>query len=417
MKKLSFSAIFVMLALLWAPGAWCSQEIAAESSPDASALHAGAADVPGLIGVLKTGDGPARSQAQYALIRLGKDAVPGLIEALGQREDVPEIVYVLNSIKDERAAGPLAGLLDMKDEDALSKVEAALFSLGRPAVPFLFEAMKDPARRAPACAVLSSMKDPKYFKTLHGYLQEKDSGLRASAAAVERSWLDADASGIMGGLLSDENPAVRREASAYFLALSPNVSMPDHARLLKDPDETVRIIALKAAVKDREPGLAPGLVSVMTDDPSPEARRLAGDALYKCCPDKAAGPFVAALGDRDDSVAVSAAGHLGELKAKESVKPLLVFLTGRQRPPDEVVEVVARALADIGEGFDPNVFLPYINWENLYVVRSVLRAWEETARPGDVKIKEALERYVRMQVDNRYKERVKRLIEKLSQPA
>jgi HEAT repeat protein len=231
---------------------------------------------------------------------------------------------------------------------------------------------------------------------------------------VERTWLDAGAAGIMGGLLSDENPAVRREASAYFLGLSPNVSMPGMDKLLKDPDETVRLTVLKAAVKDREPGLAPVLVSVMSDDPSAEARRLAGDALYKCCPDKAVGPFIAALGDKDDTVAVSAAGHLGELKAKESIKPLLVLLTGRQKPSDEVVECVARALADIGEGFDPNVFLPYINWENLYVVRSVLRAWEETARPGDVLIKEALERYVRMQVDNRYKERVKRLIEKLA---
>jgi len=388
---------------------------AAEGASGQGLSEAGAKDIPELIKLVKGSDPLRRSQAQYALIRMGEKPVPELIKALGERENLPEIIYVLNSIKDARAAGPLAGLLDVSDQETLEKVKAALFSLGEQSVPYLFEALGDPARCEQAAKVLAALREPGYFPTLVCRLRDDDPARRKCAAVIERAWLDEGAAAAMGELLRDSRADIRREASGYFLALSPNIgTVPGLSGLFSDTDDLVRINAVKIAAKNRETGLFTELCRVMSNDINPEARRLAGDAVFKCNPDKAAPALISALKDEDDAVAGSAACHLGELKAKDALLPLQGLLTGRgQRPSDTVVEGVARALADIGGGYDPNIFLPYINWENLYVVRSVIRAWEGTARPSDGRIKEALSNYMQMEVDGRYKDRVKALLDRL----
>ncbi len=83
----------------------------------------------------------------------------GSFRPLNTAKTLSDIVYVLNGIKDERAAGVLAGLLDLEDADALEKVESALYSLGPAAVPHLFGALNDPARRENAAKTLALIKD------------------------------------------------------------------------------------------------------------------------------------------------------------------------------------------------------------------------------------------------------------------
>lgn len=374
---------------------------------------AGTNDVPRLIGLLKGDDGFVKAQAQYALTSMGKDAVPGLLSALDSRENIVEIVYVLNGIKDERAAGRLAGLLDLKDAEALGKVESALYSLGPAAVPHLFDALNDPSRRESAARTLALIKDKDSYPKLYPYLKSPDPGIRACAAYVESAWLDRGAGSIMAGLLKDGQARTRRDATGYFLAISPNIETPYLGTLLEDPDAQVRLNSIKIVIINRD-NKYPGKVSaILKNDPDPRVRKAAVEAFYRCFREESSPAFITALDDRDDSVAALAAGYIGELGVREAAPGLNSLLTGRGRPSDEIVESVARAFAGIKEGFDPEVLLPYINWENLYVVRSVLGAWEAAAMPGDVAIKDALRKYIEMQVDDRYKDRAMRLLEKL----
>jgi len=375
--------------------------------------RAGTKDVPRLIGLLKGSDGFVKAQAQYALISLGKDAVPELLSALESRENVVDIVYVLNSIKDERAAGVLSGLLDLEDADALEKVESALYSLGPAAVPHLFNALNDPASRENAANTLALIKDKASYPKLYPYLKSTDAGIRACAAHVEGAWLDRGAESIMGGLLRDGQDRTRREATGYFLAISPNIETPHLEELLNDSDAQVRLNALKIIIIDRNTSYPAAIAEILKKDPDPRVRKAAVEAFYRCFKEESPPAFIAALEDRDDSVAALAAGYIGELGVKEAAPGLNALLAGRERPSDQIVESVARAFAGIREGFDPDVLLPYINWSNLYVVRSVLGAWEVAARPGDAGIKDALKNYIDMPVDNRYKDRAKKLLEKL----
>ena len=230
---------------------------------------------------------------------------------------------------------------------------------------------------------------------------------------MEGAWLDRDAGSIMGGLLKDGQDRVRRDATGYFLAISPNIETPHLEELLNDADVQVRLNALKIIIIDRNTSYPAEISGILKNDPDPRVRKAAVEAFYRCFRDESSTAFIAALEDRDDSVAALAAGYIGELGVKEAAPGLNALLVGRGTPSDEIVESVARAFAGIKEGFDPDVLLPHINWWNLYVVRSVLGAWEAAARPGDAGIKDALKKYIDMPVDNRYKDRAKRLLEKL----
>ena len=395
---------FLLIALLFA-GTAVAQGVTGAESKDAERL----------VGLLGSKDGQVKSRAMYELAGMGRDAVPALLASLEKREYLEEVIFVLNSIKDARSVGPLARLLDVKDPETLGKVKSALFSMGPVSMPYLFDAMKDADRRKAASETLVSMKNPKYYDRLRNLLEDKDPSVRRYAALAEKGWLDRGARAEMAGLLKDGGAETRRDASAYFLGISPDFDTPGLTDLLKDPDAEVRITAIKITIKDRYPDAFGEVAGILSADPDAEARKLATEALFRCYRDKATAPLTAALKDRDDAVASAAAGWLGVMKVKDAAPEIVALLKRGQKPSDEVVESVARSLGEIGGGYDPNVLLPYINWENLYVVRSVLNAWESAARPEDAGIKEALANYLAMQVDVRYKDRAKVLLQRLSQ--
>ncbi len=371
-------------------------------------------DYSSLINLAEKGSPETRAQAQFALINMGGRAVPDLLHALDKREYIPQLVYVLNGIKDERSAKPLANLLNLKDKKSLESVKNALFSLGSHSVPYLFAAIEDPSRCQPAAEVLASVKAPEYREKLKNYLKDKQTYVRRAAADVELSWLDPSARADMEGLLGDKNVKIRRDASAYFLAFAPNFSVKEIPALLKDPDAQVRRNSVQLATKLRDVKCFPILTKILLNDPDPQVRALSAEAVFRCNENgQATAPLIAALKDKDTSVAAAAARRLGALKAAQALVPLQELLENKGKQSDDVVDAVAGALADIGMKFNANILLPYINWNDLYVVRSVIRAWNISASPQDVKVKEALRNYIKMPVDDRYKNKVRTLLGKL----
>ena len=377
----------------------------------------GPAEAPRLIELLGSEDGYIRSQASYALIGMGHDATPALIEALSAKKSLVEVIYVLNAVKDERAAPALARLLDTDDEEVRRRAESALFALGAPATPFLIDALKDPLRSRSAARALSLISLTKENKKLYEILGNPDPSIRASAASVLRSWRDPGATGPMGALLKDPDAIVRTEASGYFLALGPDAETPYLDLLLADTDENVRINALKIVLKTRKSDYFAVYCGILKNDTNAQARKLAAEALFRYDRDKSAPALMEALGDPEDLVASEAADYLGEMKAREAAPALLKFFdTGAKKPSDKIVESAVRALSNMDAQYDPELLLPYVNWENLYVVKVVLVAWETSSMPENAGIRAALARYADMPVDNRYKERVRKLLERLKAP-
>ena len=86
-----------------------------------------------------------REEAFAVLLAIGKDSVPVLVESLnsGDKNIRPTIINLLATIKDERAVEPLAGIFtDVKEDPKLrTQALAVLVSIGKPAIPYLAEAL------------------------------------------------------------------------------------------------------------------------------------------------------------------------------------------------------------------------------------------------------------------------------------
>ncbi len=114
---------------------------------------------------------------------------------------------------------------------------------------------------------------------------------------------------------------------------------------LDDPDPDVRIAALDALIEDRVDGLGRRVISWL-GDPDARIRRAAAAALARDPVNDAVGALGRILGDQEPSVRVAAARALGASGAKSAVVPLL----GRLDDTDaDVREAVTTALARIGD--------------------------------------------------------------------
>ena len=86
-----------------------------------------------------------REEAFAVLLAIGKDGVPELIKSLRKEKKgiKPTIISLLATIKDRRAAEPLANIFMDVTEDAKIREQAlaALVSIGKPAVPYLAQAL------------------------------------------------------------------------------------------------------------------------------------------------------------------------------------------------------------------------------------------------------------------------------------
>ncbi|KPK42173.1 MAG: hypothetical protein AMJ78_03475 [Omnitrophica WOR_2 bacterium SM23_29] len=86
-----------------------------------------------------------REEAFAVLLAIGKDGVSELIKSLRKdKKDIrPTIISLLATIKDRRAAEPLSNIFMDVTEDSKIREQAlaALVSIGKPAVPYLAQAL------------------------------------------------------------------------------------------------------------------------------------------------------------------------------------------------------------------------------------------------------------------------------------
>jgi HEAT repeat protein len=122
-------------------------------------------------------------------VKIGRPAVPELIRALEYAEDRArvEAVEALGTIRDPRAAEPLAGLLTVPSREIWGATRVALWRIGAAAVPALLEVLgsADPTARWRSVHVLGEIRDSAAVEPLVALLKkDRDTGVRMEIAAV-----------------------------------------------------------------------------------------------------------------------------------------------------------------------------------------------------------------------------------------
>ncbi|WP_440951842.1 HEAT repeat domain-containing protein [Methanococcoides sp. FTZ1] len=168
--------------------------------------------VHSLIELLADENDEVRRAAEIALCDVGEPAVEPLVEAIyapnANWAVLSNGMRVLGTIGDERAVGPLIGMLG--GEDAVDAA-AALGSIGEPAVEPLIDVLADddPHVRAWAARALGKTDDPRAVEPLVELLNDEDENVRSNAAMALGKLDDRRAIEPLKKALNDRSDRVR----------------------------------------------------------------------------------------------------------------------------------------------------------------------------------------------------------------
>jgi HEAT repeat protein len=229
---------------------------------------------------------------------------------------------------------------ELKDPDVRVRHRAlqmirGLGRKGKPALPAVREALKDPALRMEACRALAGM-GRENVPLLIDALASDDQGSWASYALGE---MGPTALPKLLEALAHRDPRVRRGAVAtlHWYRDAPCKVIPALRRALEDPDVLVRLQAA-LCLRDLESHSQPpvDVVAAALQDPDPAVRFRAADLLSNFWPEARAAraPLERALQHPDGRVRVRAARALWESDPEERARALPV-LTAALKEGDE----------------------------------------------------------------------------------
>jgi HEAT repeat protein len=390
--------------------------------------------------------GRGADDAIAELIRIGKPAIPALIQALSHSNEEVRwgAAVTLGSIGDRRAAKPLGeltsdaiekvrtaafsaliGLLDVNtktpdglfpDGDAYSAARKALIALGPAAIKPLLQALSGerPRLRAAAADVLWRIKDPQVAPALIAALRDQASLVR-SAAAMHLGFLeDPQAVQPLMEALKDSDDNVRSAAASSLARFADPRIVDQMIALLSDTSPQVRRAAIRG-LTTREDSRAIDPIIGRLSDTDEIVRRLAASALGGLKDQKAIDPLLSALNDGDEDVRRSAVGALGKLRPKRAVAPLVALLSDKSPMlraealrtlgligDKEAVDAIARLIPDrdgdvrasavqaLGRIGDPGAIPPLLSTLKDSYSKVVLASVESLASFKDARIVEGL---------------------------
>jgi HEAT repeat protein len=162
-----------------------------------------------LVHALRDGDWQVREVAIEALGQVGSPAVDELIKLLRDWDVRKYAILALGKIKDERVLDPL--MKQLHNDEFKDDATDALVELGEPAVPRLIEALndKDEMVRKQAVLALGRIKAATAIDALITKLQDQDWFTRLTAAAALESIGDERGREAIRPLLKDPDLVVR----------------------------------------------------------------------------------------------------------------------------------------------------------------------------------------------------------------
>jgi HEAT repeat protein len=137
-----------------------------------------------LAGALRDGDWQVREVAIDGLGQIGSPAVEVLLKLLRDWDVRKSAITALGRIRDERVLEPL--MQQLRNDEFMEDATDALVNLGEPALPGLIKALKDKEElvRKQAVIALGRIKSPEAIDPLIEMLQNKDWFTRLTAAAA-----------------------------------------------------------------------------------------------------------------------------------------------------------------------------------------------------------------------------------------
>jgi HEAT repeat protein len=234
--------------------------------------------------------------SKNSLIKMGKDAVPYLVEKL-DTQDAREILTLI---------------------DILSKI-------GEPAVLPLLDCLKSENKDKikTASRILGDIKDKRAVKSLSGLLDNADYNIRANACASLGKIGDSTVLDNIIFLLEDSVEVVRKSAAVSLGKLNDPRAIDVLIKSFKDKHYSVRMTASISLVKLGKPAVEP-LLKVL-NDPDDNTRYLAIESLGKI-KDKRAVPYLLKKLKSEDwaerAFTIEALGTIGDSKGIKAVKKL-----------------------------------------------------------------------------------------------
>jgi hypothetical protein len=263
------------------------------------------------------------SPVTEALIRLGPGSVPGLVQALEDKNARFQALHTLGRL------GPIAleaapAMLKASQAEYASEGMLAIAMLGQGAVPTLVEGAQDATRAMHALRALASLKE------------------RAAGATKALSDL----------LLANDYPE-KAEVLRTLAGIGPDAKPAGTTitAMLKDPSEEIQAAAALALVMVLEDGktAAPVLHKLVVEAKNPQARRDAALALARIPTEatKSLPLLRPLLTDSQAVLRVAGAQALG-LLGKDALPALPDLIKATADAAPEVQEATCQALANLG---------------------------------------------------------------------
>jgi HEAT repeat protein len=291
-----------------------------------------------------------QADAAAALARIGKPAIPVLVEAL-QTDPATLPAQVVLGFGD-----PWALLVAWRDfPDIHGHAVKALADIGPDAIPVLLTALHNPNAdiRANAAGALGSVgyADERVVTALAAVLRDPDVPVRNQATAALLRDLSADPRLMLPGLrqaLEDRDAAVRANAVKVLGALGP-VALPVLLAALKDPEVKTQLEAVKAldALAAEKEEMLAAMVPLLQDE-NALLRQNVVRMLYRG--GNAAVPhLLSALKDKDAKVRQWAVLALGLPELRPDADPTIAALGQALEDEDTLVRAgAATALVRFG---------------------------------------------------------------------
>jgi HEAT repeat protein len=311
-----------------------------------------------------------------AIMRVGRGAVPALIEsvATGERASRIAAAPLLGALGDRRATAVLAGLISSHDTELAIAAVSALAALGDPAaldaIVELF-AHPDVTVRQSALAAVHSLGDHRVRTYTQAALTSDDSHIREAAvriagyfgfeetaaavvralrdpsedvrrAAIEQVPLLDDPGGVdlLLQALRSESPRNRAAAAHALRSVDGHVE-PALVDALADPDAWVRYFAAGSLGAQGARSAAEPLARLATVDGPPHVRIAALEALAAVAPSRLRDIVYVIIGDPEEHVAAAAVKALAHVDDPEADARLEETIGG---PHDDLRLAAAAAL-------------------------------------------------------------------------
>jgi HEAT repeat protein len=296
-------------------------------------------DVKRLIGMLRNSDASKRNNAARQLIALGADSAPGLVAALGG-----------------------------KDQALRTFVPQILARIGVDAIPVLIEAIR--SEEAPiqieAANVLGEIGDSAAMPVLLEILPSQNYKVQVAAATALGKIGDESVIPQLLNTLSDEDPDVRIAVAIAIGKFKIPHTYLNLADLLDDPEINVRQAAVQALADTDDASVIPYLVEALYDSfwwyGREEAMQILLAAIRKFGT-QAYEPLAEAMNAKEPTVRRHAISLLAPLRDPRSLEPLQMAFYD---PNYDVAEMAAAGMISYGQSAMP-VFLEALTSPNKWI--------------------------------------------------